>query len=87
MNEIMRRLERQLPSNILMIGGLNGRLTDRINILTLHSDDCTIFRMSSTCFMDRLFPFLEIVEMDLRVESVEWGQYIHYFLAWLLVIG
>ena len=87
MNEIMRRLERQPPSNILMIGGLNGRLTDRINILTLHSDDCTIFRMSSTCFMDRFFPSLETVEMDLRDESVEWGQYIHYFLAWLLVIG
>ena len=34
MNEIMRRLERQLPSNILMIGGLNGRLTDRINIIS-----------------------------------------------------
>ena len=41
----MRRLERQPPSNILMIGGLNGRLTDRINILTPHSG-CMIFRMS-----------------------------------------
>ena len=37
--------------------------------------------------MDRFFPFLETVEMDLRDESVEWGQYIYYFLAWLLVIG